>query len=370
MAYTPTIRYAIGQVRLNLADLGITRQPGRTREHGEHRPEPDAPLVLVACSGGRDSLALASVCATVCGTLGVRCGAVIVDHALIAGSAQVAERAAEQCRSFGMDPVIVRRVIVELSGVGVEAAARDARYQALQESARETGAAAVLLAHTRDDQAETVLLGLFRTMGLDALAGMPTTIDRDGVTFSRPFIGLTRGQTTEICRTLDIDWWDDPSNGDRSADEGGLSTDLPLRSRIRNALLPYLIHFVDADLVDHLSRSARIAQRDKDYLDSCAAEAYGRAVRIEQAAEADSAGISVHIDVRELADEHAAIRSRVIARAAADTGIEISSRQVEAIDDLIHDWHGQGGVRLSRGYLAIRQRHVIHLCHDGMHENR
>ncbi|PLS30433.1 tRNA(Ile)-lysidine synthetase [Bifidobacterium margollesii] len=370
MTYTPTIRRAIGEVRMNLADLGIVRQSDRQREHGEHDPEPDAPLILIACSGGRDSLALASICTTVCGSLGVRCGAVIVDHSLIAGSARVAEETADKCRSFGMEPVIIRKVIVHETGSGVEAAARNARYQALQEVARQTGAAAVLLAHTKDDQAETVLLGLFRTVGLDALAGMPTVIERDGVIFSRPFLNLTRTQTTEICEAREISWWDDPTNGDSSADEGGLSTDLPLRSRIRNALLPYLIHFVGADLVEHLSRSAVIAQRDRDYLDSSAAKVFDRAVVVEPADGAGPQDVVARIDVRELSDEHPAIRSRVIARAASNAGIGISSRQVDAIDDLIRDWHGQAGVRLSGGYLAVRKRHVIHLCHDGMHENR
>ncbi|MBW3088408.1 tRNA lysidine(34) synthetase TilS [Bifidobacterium sp. 82T24] len=374
MTYTPTLRQAIGEVRRNLESIGVTRQSPRLREHGDHTPEPDAPLVLVACSGGRDSLALASVAATVCGTLGVRCGAVIVDHALIAGSANVAAEAAERCRGFGMEPVVVRRVVVRPTGAGTEADARSVRYQALIDAAKAHGAATVLLAHTRDDQAETVLLGLLRTVGLDALAGMPASITRDGVLFSRPFLALTRAQTTEICESRGITWWDDPTNGDL-ADEGGLSTDLPLRSRIRQALLPYLVHLTDADTVGHLARSAQFAQRDKDYLDSQADRLYRRSVTFnDDDGKTRDAGRSGHwlarIDARELAGQHPAMRSRVIARTLAACGAGTSSRHVDAIDALVADWHGQGAVRLSSSHSAFRQGHVILVCHDRVHENR
>ncbi|OXN00737.1 tRNA lysidine(34) synthetase TilS [Bifidobacterium vansinderenii] len=362
MAYTPELRKGIGDVRRCLETLGI-HGPSGSRSHGMHEPDRNAPLVLVACSGGRDSLALASVATTVCGTIGVRCGAVIVDHGLVFGSADVARAAADKCRRFGMAPVIIRRVIVDSAGVGVESAARDARYQALIDVASELGAATVLLAHTRDDQAETVLLGLTRTFGLDSLAGMPDVIDRDGVTFARPFLDLTRTQTTAICTSRGIEWWDDPTNGG-TADEGGLSTDLPLRSRIRNALLPYLTNFVKTDMVSHLSRSARIAQRDKDYIDTQAARVYEHVVDF-----ADGEAMA-SIDARTLADEHEAIRTRVIARTLTESNVPVSSKHVEAIDRLIVDWHGQGAVRLSSGYSASRQNHVILLCHDGMHENR
>lgn len=361
MTYTPELRKAIGDVRRCLEMLGI--QGSGERGHGVHRPDRTAPLVLVACSGGRDSLALSSVAAIVCGTLGVRCGAVIVDHGLVFGSADVARETADKCRGFGMAPVIVRRVVVEAAGVGVEAAARNARYEALTAVASELGAVAVLLAHTRDDQAETVLLGLTRTFGLDSLAGMPDVIERDGVTFARPFLDLTRAQTTAVCVSRDIEWWDDPTNGG-TADEGGLSTDLPLRSRIRIALLPYLTNFIKTDMVSHLARSARIAQRDKNYLDMQAARVYDHAVDF---AHGDAVA---GIDTRTLAEEHEAIRTRVIARLLTEAGAPTSSRHVEAIDRLIVDWHGQGAVRLSSGYSASRQNHVILLCHDGMHENR
>ena len=388
MAYSSDIRQAVGAVRQTLEAIGIGRQGERMRQHGKHEPDPHAPLVLVACSGGRDSLALASVAAMVCGMLGVRCGAVIVDHALIAGSATVAEHAAQQCRSFGMAPVEVRRVSGKNSCAGIEADARAARYRELLAVCRDLQGSAVLLAHTKDDQAETVMMGLLRTVGLDALAGMPMVRQIEGVTFARPLLELSRQQTTAICREQGIDWWDDPTNGTgSSADEGGLSTDLPLRSRIRNALLPYLGNLSETDVITHLSRSAVVAQRDKDYLDTQAAKVMEESVvlvddlachgsrhdghdnPVETQQSGDVTICRARLSVTRLAGEHAAIRTRVIARTLVRAGVSASSKQVDAIDALITDWHGQGAVALPSSHSAIRKGQVIHICHYGVHAN-
>ena len=116
-------------------------------------PEPVEGLVLVALSGGPDSLALAAATAFEAPRAGLRAGAVIVDHGLQEGSADVAATAARQAADLGLDPVLVRAVTVDGTG-GPEAAARSARYAALQAAAAETGARAVLLGHTLDDQAD------------------------------------------------------------------------------------------------------------------------------------------------------------------------------------------------------------------------
>ncbi|OZB47829.1 MAG: tRNA lysidine(34) synthetase TilS, partial [Cellulomonas sp. 14-74-6] len=197
---------------------------------------PAGSLVLVACSGGADSLALAAGTAFVVGRSArhvdeaggvppLRAGAVVVDHGLQDGSAAVATRAAEQCRRLGLNPVLVVPVTVRGPG-GPEAAARDARYAALEEAARRTGAAAVLLGHTLDDQAETVLLGLARGSGARSLAGMPT---RRGP-FRRPLLRLRRAETAAACTALRLVPWQDPTNA--AAPDG------PRRSRVRHQLLP------------------------------------------------------------------------------------------------------------------------------------
>lgn len=359
MVYSKRLKAGVGAVRAALLGIGLDRQDARFAEHGDHETTADAPLVLVACSGGRDSMALAALAGTVCPTLGVRCGAVIVDHGMQDGSADVARTAAERCRALDLDPVIVRRVAVADDGRGAEAAARDARYAALCDAARETGATAVLLAHTRDDQAETVLLGLLRSAGVDALAGMPATFLRDGVRFARPLLDLTRDDTTGVCEDLGLDWWDDPTNGD----DGHAATTLPLRSRIRHELIPFMAQFAGGDIATHLADGARLMQRDKDYLDR-QADAAAASVRL------DPNGDMLRLSATVLAGHHAAIRLRVIAHALAGAGIAATAKQVEAIDRLAADWHGQGPVSLPRGYSAFRQKHVIRVCQDGGHANR
>lgn len=388
MAYSSQIRAAVGAVRESLAGVGVGVQDRRFTQHGEHDPLPDAPLVLVACSGGRDSMALAAVARTVCASLGVRCGAVIVDHGLQSGSERVARETAERCERLGLAPVTLRAVQVRESGSGVEAAARDARYRALAAAAREYDASAVLLAHTRDDQAETVLLGLLRSGGIDAIAGMPSTFNRDGVPFVRPFLELGRADTTAICEQLRMTWWDDPTNGE--AAEGPLDARYPLRSRIRHDLMPALARFMGADVSAVLARGARSARHDKEYLDAeaeraladvaCFADtagAAGAAGAAEPAgADAVRAGecrerrAALLFDARKLGALHPAIRRRVIVHGLASVGVAGNQRQVEAVERLAVDWHGQGAVNLSGGYSANRQKHVIRVCQDGMHENR
>ncbi|MPV39220.1 tRNA lysidine(34) synthetase, partial [Georgenia subflava] len=140
-------------------------------------------------------------------------GAVVVDHRLQPGSDRVAARAAAQCVELGLEPVLVRAVDVDggprgAGAGGPEAAARDARYGALAAAAEGEGAAAVLLGHSLDDQAETVLLGLARGSGARSLAGMPAV---RGL-WRRPFLGLRRAQTEQVCRALGLDFVRDPAN--------------------------------------------------------------------------------------------------------------------------------------------------------------
>ena len=332
-------------------------------------------------------MALAAVSHIVCTSMGVRCGAVIVDHGLQEGSEQVAGEAANRCRALGLGPVIVRNATVQARGEGLEAAARQARYNELCAAARESGAIAVLLAHTMDDQAETVLIGLLRSRGVDALAGMPQVFTRSGVTFARPLFTLTRAETTGICEDLGVEYWDDPTNGD--AVDGELPNDYPLRSRVRHDLLPAIERFAGFNVARHFAESARLARMDKEYLDQRSDEVMGEAVTTvdwpasSAAVSTDtpracaagdtndsSHGVGLMISVRRIAREPEAIRLRVIAHALSQAGVNASAAQIAAIDRLVVDWHGQGGVSLPRGYSANRKKHVIRVCQDGAHANR
>lgn len=388
MAYSARLRKAVGAVRATLSAVELCDvQAPEFAQHGDHAVAADAPLVLVACSGGRDSMALAAVSHIVCTSMGVRCGAVIVDHGLQEGSEQVAGEAADCCRALGLGPVIVRNATVQARGEGLEAAARQARYNELCAAARESGAIAVLLAHTMDDQAETVLIGLLRSRGVDALAGMPQVFTRSGVTFARPLLTLTRDETTGLCEDLGVEYWDDPTNGD--AVDGELPDDYPLRSRVRHDLLPAIERFAGFNVTRHFAESARLARMDKEYLDQRSDEVMGEAVTTvdwpassaavstdtPRACAADDTndsghGIGLMIGVRRIAREPEAIRLRVIAHALSQAGVNASAAQIAAIDRLVVDWHGQGGVSLPRGYSANRKKHVIRVCQDGAHANR
>lgn len=388
MAYSARLRKAVGAVRATLSAVELCDvQAPEFAQHGDHAVAADAPLVLVACSGGRDSMALAAVSHIVCTSMGVRCGAVIVDHGLQAGSEQVTSEAADRCRALGLGPVIMRNATVQARGEGLEAAARQARYDELCAAAHESGAIAVLLAHTMDDQAETVLIGLLRSRGVDALAGMPQVFTRSGATFARPLLTLTRAETTGICEDLGVEYWDDPTNGD--AVDGELPNDYPLRSRVRHDLLPAIERFAGFNVTRHFAESARLARMDKEYLDQRSDEVMGEAVAAvdwpasSAAVSTDapracvagdtndsSHGIGLMISVKRIAREPEAIRLRVIAHALSQAGVNASAAQIAAIDRLVVDWHGQGGVSLPRGYSANRKKHVIRVCQDGAHANR
>ena len=388
MAYSARLRKAVGAVRATLSAVELCDvQAPEFAQHGDHAVAADAPLVLVACSGGRDSMALAAVSHIVCTSMGVRCGVVIVDHGLQAGSEQVASEAADRCHALGLGPVIMRNATVQARGEGLEAAARQARYDELCAAAHESGAIAVLLAHTMDDQAETVLIGLLRSRGVDALAGMPQVFTRSGVTFARPLLTLTRDETTGLCEDLGVEYWDDPTNGD--AVDGELPDDYPLRSRVRHDLLPAIERFAGFNVTRHFAESAQLARMDKEYLDQRSDEVMGEAVAAvdwpaSSAAVSTDApracvagdtndsghGIGLMIGVKRIAREPEAIRLRVIAHALSQAGVNASAAQIAAIDRLVVDWHGQGGVSLPRGYSANRKKHVIRVCQDGAHANR
>ncbi|RYJ02032.1 MAG: tRNA lysidine(34) synthetase TilS, partial [Actinomycetales bacterium] len=214
----------------------------------------DAPVVL-GVSGGADSLALAAVAAFVARRDGRRVRAVVVDHGLQEGSAAVADRAAEQVRRLGIDADVVAVDVGGRPG-GPEAAARAARREALLAAAGPDGA--VVLAHTLDDQAETVLLGLGRGSGARSVAGMKTA---DGP-WLRPFLGLRRSDTERICILHDLSWWDDPHNLDPRY----------RRVRVRREALPLLEDVLGGGVAEALARTASLVRSDVDLLDALAAD--------------------------------------------------------------------------------------------------
>ncbi|GAA1803970.1 tRNA lysidine(34) synthetase TilS [Planosporangium flavigriseum] len=297
---------------------------------------PAQSLVLVACSGGADSLALAAAAAFVAPRQGLRCGLVTVDHQLQLGSADRAEAVAKWGEAFGLSPVVSTRVEVDGRVGGPEAAAREARYEALIDTARQVGAGAVLLGHTRDDQAETVLLALARGAGPRGLAAMPASREVDGVLLLRPLLDVARAETAAACEALGLEPWHDPHNTDPSY----------ARSRVR-ALLPSLTEALGPGLVGNLARAAALAAADTELLDGLAA-----------AAAVDAADGDGGLRVSALAELPAALRTRVLhswARKLGVSGSALSARHVDALDALVTRWHGQGPVALPGALLVVRE---------------
>ncbi|MCL2090689.1 MAG: tRNA lysidine(34) synthetase TilS [Micrococcales bacterium] len=292
---------------------------------------PDGRLVLVACSGGPDSLALAAATGFVAPRLGWRAGAVVVDHGLQDGSAQVAARAADQCRGLGLDPVLVRQVAVGTDG-GPEAAARTARYAALDAAAAALGADTVLLGHTLDDQAEQVLLALARGSGVRSLAGMPA---RRGL-YLRPFLNLRRATTAAACAAADLTPWHDPTNASGPG----------RRTRVRTEVMPLLVDVLGPGVELALARTADQLRDVAEVLDG-AATALLAEVRTDDGAVPVEALAQAPAAVR-----RAALRAMVVA-AGSPTG-SLGARHVAAVEALVVDWHGQGPVHLPGPVLARR----------------
>lgn len=331
----PTLGKARNMLRDSLRDAGL-------EPRGSASSPP--PLLLVACSGGPDSLALAEAASFFARRGDYRVGAVVVDHGLQAGSADVAAEAAAKLIRMGLEPVQVRTVSVPASGMGPEAAARTVRYAALDAAVAETGADAVLLGHTLDDQAEQVLLGLARGSGTRSLAGMRPVRGA----YLRPLLGLRRSETEEICESLGLDPWHDPSNTDPAF----------ARSRVRAEVLPFLEEKLGPGIAEALFRSSRILANDADYLDAVSAETFARlrtapaSAEDAPAAEADTI-LLPEAPLRELAP---AVRQRVLALAAVELGgAQPSYERLRSVEALLRRTGSAGPVELVGKVSVYRQ---------------
>ena len=288
------------------------------------------PVVLVACSGGADSLALLAGTVFESRKAERRVVGVTVDHGLQPGSGEHAARVVEQMAGLGADETVAVTVGVESRGQGPEAAAREARYAVLEEVSRRFGDARVLLGHTLDDQAETVLLGLTRGSGARSLAGMR----RAFAPFSRPLLDVTRAETEAACRAERIEWWTDPHNEDPRF----------TRSRVRHRVLPVLEAELGPGVTAALARTADALAEDAAVLDELTAQAWERVRR-------DGGGLAVE----GLADLAAGIRQRVLRRAALEAGAlpgDLFRVHVLAMDELVTGWRGQQQVDLP-GHLHL-----------------
>ena len=289
--------------------------------------------VVVACSGGADSLALASAAVFEGHKLGLRVVGATVDHGLQPGSADQAARVVAQLVALGVDETATVRVEVAGGGQGPEAAARQARYDVLEQLREQLDAVLVLLGHTRDDQAETVLLGLTRGSGARSLAGMRRGFDH----YARPLLDVTRDDTVTACQVEGLDVWDDPHN-----DDPGYT-----RVRVRRTVLPVLEEQLGPGVAATLARTADQLRDDVEALDGLARTAYDALPAI---------GEGVPVDA--ISDLHRAVASRVlrlVALEAGATGSELFHVHVRALVDLVAG-ELDGEVQLPGHVTAYRDR--------------
>lgn len=290
-------------------------------------------LILVACSGGADSMALAIAALEVAPEFAIRVGVVVIDHQLQHGSGEVSQNVVSQLSARGANPALLVRVDVDGEG-GLEASARTARYHALDQVRADNDAAAVYLGHTASDQAETVLLGLARGSGTRSLSGMTDVVAH----YRRPLLSLTRHQVREEVLAAVVEIWDDPHNEDPRF----------TRSRVRARVMPLLEAELGPGVEAALVRSARLLRDDADALDGFAHDAYAKTV------------VNGEIDIAQLMSHARALRTRVIKEWIRQLQLPpATADHIDAVEALASQWKGQGGVALPGHVDAIRQGGVI-----------
>lgn len=266
----------------------------------------DGPAII-GLSGGPDSLALAAAAAAE--KKDVLC--VVVDHGLQDGSAEVARRAADVTRGFGLEAEVVP---VEVGEGNLEAAARRARYEALLAHGSD-----VWVGHTADDQAETLLLG--------ALRGNPSGMAPRTGRIVRPFLGIRRADTVGACEELGLEPWHDPMNADPAF----------RRVAMRKQVLPLLSELLGGDAVPALAATAdRIAA--------------------DQALIASLTDLAPTTSCAELKADAGPVRRRRLAAWLLGEGVPVQGDQLDAVEALVVDWRGQGPVAVAGGRAVVRRQ--------------
>ncbi len=278
--------------------------------------------ILVAVSGGADSLALASAANFEGRKLKLNVAAVIIDHGLQLGSDKVAKKAKSRCESLGIEQVVIEKVTVRQSGDGLEAQARESRYKGIEKVRSKLGASWVLVGHNLNDQAETVLLGLARGSGLRSIAAM-VKVDPDRK-LMRPFLDISSADLRKACKDQGIEYWNDPHNSD----------DRFLRVKVRK-LAENLEKTLGPGFAAALARTAEIARESDEALSLLAKE-------LAVKARAKSTASKAQFDIEPLRLAPAALRRKAIHQICLDAGAKNLSRaQVLQIEQLITAWKGQ-----------------------------
>ena len=284
-------------------------------------------VILIGVSGGADSMALCA--AALAEGSGKRIIPVVVDHGLQKNSAHIAELVCDRLKKMGFKEVFSSKAHVELRD-GLEASARRARYKVFEQAIETFGAQFFLLGHNKNDQAESVLLGLARGSGTRSLSGMA---EQNGI-YVRPFLDLSREVIESACKEVNLEIWSDPHNENLEFK----------RVLIRRESLPKLESDLGPGVIDSLARSARIMREDADALDDWAEKVI------------NEIGVN-NLDVAKLAELPKAVRSRVLRRAIYAAGApsgSISAEHLKPVESLITAWEGQGECSLPGGVKVLR----------------
>jgi len=285
--------------------------------------------VCVGVSGGADSLALAIAAQLEAESFNLDLIAVVVDHGLQENSAEIAATTEKRLKTIGYSNIFIGKANV-INTDGIEASARRARYKVFQQALDTFGATTFLLGHTKNDQAEGVLLGLARGSGTKSLSGMQEITGP----FIRPFLNIDRSTTQAACDEFGIEFWSDPHN---------LNTEFT-RVRVRENILPLIEREIGPGIIDALSRSAKILREDATALDEWAERIFS--------------GVDpADIDIALLGELPIAVRSRVLRLAIYAAGApmgSISAAHLEPIEAFVSDWRGQGHTSLPGGVKVCR----------------
>ena len=300
--------------------------------------------VVLAVSGGADSMALALAAQYAARERAIELYSITVDHGIRPDSREEAEAVAQYLASLG-----IRAQVESIdwpsedgdrgSNLGPEAQARQLRYGAIADFAKRVAAgssaaaAPVLLGHNCDDQAQTVVLGLGRGSGARSISGMRaegSLPEHSDVPMARPLLEFRHADLVTVCEELGVRWFEDPTNSEQSEwrDSQG---DLLRRNAIRYRVMPALESALGPGVVEALSRTATMLQRDDAAL-SWWAERTLREVSV-----ADGESERTEVDAVALRDYPQALRTRVLRLAflrAGGRGGELGYQHVMALDKL------------------------------------
>lgn len=299
--------------------------------------------IVIALSGGADSLALSAACAFEGRKLGLEVLGAVVDHGLQPESAKIAAVAAATAEKLGASTSVLQ-VTVKNSGEGPEAAARKARYRALFEYCEQQQAGLLMTGHTLNDQAEQVLLGLLRGSGMKTLSGIAKLREQQNFSgyrlqLARPFLEVTRAETEAACAAQNIEFWIDPHNSDPAY----------LRVQVRQ-LLFQIQATLGADLAPNLARSAELLSTDAAALEELAENEFRRLAEVKDG--------QVCLSVAGLKTTPEAIRNRIIRKAGAQLGAYYTQKHTIQVAELVTAWRGQKALNLPQT-LVRRERGMI-----------